>query len=129
MDITRIADGTYRVVVDGRAELVYVAGGPSDRWAFWNGQIFRPGESSTDAGPHRPSRADGRQALHAPMPAHVRKVLVAPGATVKRGDTLIILEAMKMELSLRSEADATVQAVRCHEGELVHPEQILIELS
>jgi 3-methylcrotonyl-CoA carboxylase alpha subunit len=71
----------------------------------------------------------GPQALSAPMPATVVKVLARPGATVKKGDTLILLEAMKMELPLRAPADATVKAVHCAEGELVRPEQTLIELS
>lgn len=126
--ITRIAGGTYRVEQDGRAEIVYVAGPPGDRWVFLDGRVFhRP---FTDAPSRRSTRtdADARQQLDAPMPATVLKVLVAPGAAVRKGDTLVILEAMKMELPIRAAADATVSAVRCREGELVQPGTILIEL-
>jgi biotin carboxyl carrier protein len=63
------------------------------------------------------------------MPATVIKVLVAPGAIVKKGDTVIVLEAMKMELPIRAPADATVMAVHCREGELVQPDAALIELT
>jgi biotin carboxyl carrier protein len=63
------------------------------------------------------------------MPATVLKVLVAVGARVKKGETLVILEAMKMELPLRASADATVTAVCCREGELVQPETVLVELA
>ena len=62
------------------------------------------------------------------MPATVLKVLVTPGAKVKKGDTLIILEAMKMELPLRAPGDATVTAIGCREGELVQADAILVEL-
>ena len=76
----------------------------------------------------RGSNVTGPQALSAPMPATVAKVLVKPGAAVKKGDTVILLEAMKMELPLRAPADATVKAIHCREGELVQPDVTLIEL-
>jgi 3-methylcrotonyl-CoA carboxylase alpha subunit len=58
----------------------------------------------------------------------VLKVLTAPGVTVRGGDTLLILEAMKMELPIRAAGDASVVAVRCREGELVQAGAVLIEL-
>ncbi len=62
------------------------------------------------------------------MPATVVRVLVAPGDLVARGDTLIVLEAMKMELPVRAPRDAAVRAVHCREGDLVPPERVLIDL-
>jgi 3-methylcrotonyl-CoA carboxylase alpha subunit len=62
------------------------------------------------------------------MPATVLKILVQPGAAVDRGETLIILEAMKMELPLRAPEAGIVEAVHCRVGELVQPEAILVEL-
>lgn len=107
-----------------------MAGPPGDRWAFWDGRVFHlasdrlgPARVRGQAGP------DGTQTLSAPMPATVVKVLVAPGSVVRRGDTLIVLEAMKMELPLRAAGDATVTAVRAREGELVQPDAVLIELN
>ena len=125
--VTRIGDGVYRVEIDGRAEVVYVAGTASDRWVFWNGRVFR-GASEEPLAARPSARRDARQALSAPMPATVLSVLVKTGATVKRGETLVILEAMKMELPLRSSADATVAAVHCREGDLVQPDTVLVEL-
>ena len=127
--VVRIGIGVYRVTTNGRAEVVYVAGSPTNRWAFWNGLIFRG--SRTDQAPTARLRArrEAHQELSAPMPATVLKVLVTPGTHVKKGETLVILEAMKMELPLRASADATVTAVRCREGELVQPETVLVELT
>ena len=45
-----------------------------------------------------------------------------------RGDTLVILEAMKMELPIRADADGTVTSVNCKAGDLVQPDMPLIEL-
>ena len=61
------------------------------------------------------------------MPATVLKILVKAGDAVKKGDTVLVLEAMKMELPVRAPADATIGAVRCREGELVPADATLIE--
>jgi 3-methylcrotonyl-CoA carboxylase alpha subunit len=127
--VTRLDAGVYRVETDGRSEIVYVAGPPHDCWAFCNGRTFR-NVTLPDA-PDRNRRARTHhvaQSLAAPMPATVIKVLVSPGATVAKGDTVLVLEAMKMELPLRAPADATVVAVNCREGELVQPDTVLVEL-
>jgi biotin carboxyl carrier protein len=69
-----------------------------------------------------------RHALSAPMPATVIKVHVKPGDAVKKGDTVVLLEAMKMELPIRATGDAVVAAVHCREGELVQADAPLVEL-
>jgi 3-methylcrotonyl-CoA carboxylase alpha subunit len=63
------------------------------------------------------------------MPATVVKVLVAMGATIRRGEPLLVLEAMKMELIIRAPRDGVVTAVHCREGDLVQPERVLIDLA
>lgn len=126
--VGRIGDGIYRVEIDGRSEIVYLAGTPGDRWAFWNGDVFR-GSLGTEVSPAPRLKHDAHQTLSAPMPAAVIKVLVEVGAIVKKGETLIILEAMKMELPLRTTTDATIKAIHCHEGELVQPDTVLVELA
>ena len=67
-------------------------------------------------------------ALAAPMPATVAAVLVRPGAVVAAGDTLVRLEAMKMELAIRAPAAGRVAAVDCRAGELVQPGRPLVTL-
>ncbi len=127
--VARIAPGTYRVEHDGRSDIVYLAGPARDRWAFWNGRVFRYTEANPPGRSVARPRAHAAQALTAPMPATVVKVSVAPGSTVKKGDTVIVLEAMKMELPIRAPADATVIAVHCCEGDLVQPDTTLLELA
>jgi biotin carboxyl carrier protein len=130
--VTALAPGMFSVGVGDRSETVYVAGPPADRWAFWRGHVFRVDLVSPVPEPNRPRgavrRAQVPQSLSAPMPATVIRVLVAAGSRVKKGDTLVLLEAMKMELPIRSLSDGTIAAVRCHEGELVKAEQTLVEM-
>ena len=130
MTVNRVGDGVYRVEVDGRAELVYVVGPPGDRWAFWNGQVFR-GDFRDAARRNGPARAGPRahaaHALAAPMPATVIKVHVTPGDAVTKGAIVLVLEAMKMELPIRAAGDGIVAAVRCREGELVQADATLVE--
>jgi 3-methylcrotonyl-CoA carboxylase alpha subunit len=127
--VVRIGDGKYRVELGGRSEVVYVAGSGDDVWVHWNGEVFHePAVPRDERRIGRRSPSNAHQALSAPMPATVLKVLIAPGATVRKGDTLLILEAMKMELPVRCDADGVVRAVHCLEGELVQPGAVLVEL-
>jgi biotin carboxyl carrier protein len=93
-------------------------------WVFHDGVVYEIAEPA--AGRRRSARAHG--SLTAPMPATVIEIKVAPGDRVSRGDILILLEAMKMELPVRAPGDGLVAAVHCRPGQLVQPDTILIEL-
>jgi acetyl/propionyl-CoA carboxylase alpha subunit len=127
-EVTDVGGGMYRVIVNGRSEIVWTAVAGGERWAFWNGRLFTRRDDRAHRGPRAAPRTGGRQSLAAPMPATVLKVLVAPGAKVRKGDTLMILEAMKMELPVRAAGDGLVRAVSAREGELVQAGAPLVEL-
>lgn len=63
--------------------------------------------------------------IQADMAANVWKILVKPGDTVQEDDTLLILEAMKMEIPVTAEDDGTVLEILVAEGESVSPGQNL----
>jgi 3-methylcrotonyl-CoA carboxylase alpha subunit len=63
------------------------------------------------------------------MPATVVSVNVEPGQTVTAGQTLIVLEAMKMELPVRAPGDGRVEAIHCRPGDLLQPHVSLIDLA
>jgi biotin carboxyl carrier protein len=113
---------------DGKQHTIYLAGSAGDVWAFYDGQVYHgPPEGGRHLeGP--PKGGHHRYELNAPMPATVVKILVAPGQAVRHGDTLVVVEAMKMELPIRAPSDATVKAINCREGELVQPDRALVEL-
>jgi 3-methylcrotonyl-CoA carboxylase alpha subunit len=118
--------GEWRLEGSSAAARVWVAGPAEAPWVFFEGRAFR-----LDVGPAgrvRRARHDGPESLAAPMPATVRDVLVSVGQQVRRGEVLVVLEAMKMELPLRAPADGTIAEVRCTPGELVQPGAPLIGL-
>ncbi len=71
--------------------------------------------------------ADARNGLTAPLAGTVVKILVKEGETVKAGQTLMVLEAMKMETEITAPADGTVSAVDVAVGEAVQGGQVLLE--
>jgi acetyl-CoA carboxylase biotin carboxyl carrier protein len=66
--------------------------------------------------------------IESPMTANVWKVQVAVGDTVEEGDTVVILEAMKMEIPVEAEEDGRVAEIRCSEGSAVEEGDVLLVL-
>ena len=64
--------------------------------------------------------------VKAPMPSKVASILVKQGQSVKQGEPLIILEAMKMEHVMRAASDGVIDSVRYKVGDLVNEGQILV---
>ena len=97
-------------------------------WVSIDGYIF---ELRVTAGAARRGRAGARDqdAVTPPMPATVVRILVKPGDSVRNGDVLIALEAMKMELPIRAPRDGIVSAIHCQEGDLVQPGTVLLEFA
>ena len=57
--------------------------------------------------------------IRAEMVANVWKVVVSEGDTISEGDTLVILESMKMEIPVLSESDGVITKLAVHEGDVV----------
>ena len=128
------SDGHGLLQIGGeRSTTAWAVAADDVKWVFVDGQVFelvevRPGDRVRSTGPGHHAHHGHHGSLTAPMPATVRRVAVKVGDTVTRGDTLVILEAMKMELPVRAPATGTIRAVHCHEGELVQPGLVLIEI-
>ena len=106
-----------------RVDRLYAVVSGGTAWVFHDGVAYEVTEQTV--GRRRPGT---HESLAAPMPATVIAVKVQPGAHVRRGDILVLLEAMKMELPLRAPADGTVAAVNCQPGDLVQPGTPLVEI-
>jgi 3-methylcrotonyl-CoA carboxylase alpha subunit len=128
MRVTAAGDGAWRAGTDNRQITVFAATESRAVWVHVAGRVYRfvPGAAIDDV-TRRAAAAD--QGLSSPMPATVRAVMVTVGQQVRTGDAVLMLEAMKMELPIRTPRDGTVTAIHCREGELVQPGLPLIQVS
>ena len=65
--------------------------------------------------------------IKAPMPGLILNIMVEEGTEVKKGDPLLILEAMKMENVIKSPADGVIKSIKVEKGKSVEKNQILIQ--
>jgi acetyl/propionyl-CoA carboxylase alpha subunit len=77
----------------------------------------------------RPVSATDRESANSPMPGQVLRVLVREGQQVKTGDSLVVLEAMKMEQTIRTTIDGVVKSILVVTGQVVVPGQMLVQMS
>lgn len=108
----------YKVTVDGVAYQVQVED-ESGEIAAVSGGPFKEGEA--------PPRAPVE--VRTLLPGNVYAVLCAAGDRVNRGDTLIIIEAMKMESPIYAPENGVVQSVKVDKGQTVNSGQVLVVLS
>ena len=80
------------------------------------------------AAPAAKAAGAGEHSIDAPMPGKILKVLVTEGQAVKAGENLMMLEAMKMQNEILSDADATVKAINVAAGQTVKVGDSLIIL-
>ena len=64
--------------------------------------------------------------IKAPMPGLVLSVMVNPGQQIKTGDTIVVLEAMKMENVLKAQADGVVKKILVIKGDKVEKNQVMV---
>ena len=107
------ANDSYSVIVSGRRYVVKIEDERSRRLSQADRKIHV---------------SDGELAIKAPIPGLVVRVLVEPGSIVVDGETLLILEAMKMENELRAPRGGVVHEIRVEPGAQVATGQILLTL-
>ena len=83
---------------------------------------------ATPAAPAAPA-ATGAEKVNSPMPGNIIDIKVAAGDTVTNGQTLLILEAMKMENEIKAPCDGTVAGVHVAKGDTVDSGALLISLN
>ena len=75
-----------------------------------------------------PAAATGIHSIKAPLPGTILTIHVKVGDQVKRGDTLIVMEAMKMENNIMANKDGQVKAIHVSSGQTVAQDDKLIDL-
>ena len=88
-----------------------------------------PAAPAAPAAPKAPAGPAGAVAVKAPMPGNILDVKVKPGASVKAGDALVVLEAMKMENEIVAPQDGTVATIDVNKGDVVNSGDTLVTLN
>ena len=134
---TQVAPGSYRVSVNGQNQTVSAVDGPDsngkmtvrisgverevtvldERAILLDKMGMSSGSDSADL------------ELCAPMPGKVLSVLVKPGDTIQQGDSLLVLEAMKMENVIKSSVSATIETVPANAGSAVEKGELLVKFA
>ena len=112
----------YNVTVNGTAyEVTLEAGDASDVQAAPKAEATTPAAAPAPAA----KPAAGGETVSSPMPGTILSVNITNGATVKKGDVLMVLEAMKMENEIMSPCDGTVTSVNVSKGSAVETGAVL----
>jgi len=130
-EIRRISGNEIEVRAGGRSCTVSLAGDGPRRFLNALGRSFVLSEPSRDSNRFAGSEdkeAGQAAAVKAPMPGRVIKLCVSEGQAVRKHQSLLIVEAMKMENDIRSPLNGVVRKIHVSAGEIVDSEKILVEL-
>ncbi|MDQ3005948.1 MAG: biotin/lipoyl-binding protein [Chloroflexota bacterium] len=126
VEVLHAENGRLDLLVDGKRVTAYVSSDNAKRWVTVNGRTVVLTKSS---GTKRSGAGqDHASELAAPMPGVIRSVNIEEGESVKKGQTLLVLEAMKMEIRIQAPFDGVVKSLAVKVGQTVEREQILIVL-
>ncbi len=115
-------NGLLKVTVNGKAYEVEL---PES--AAPHASLVRAGMAPVAAAPVARVQAGGPSTVVAPLPGTITKVVVSQGQKVKKGDVLVIMEAMKMANDIVAEADGTVNKVCVEVGQSVNQGDVLVD--
>jgi len=126
VEILGTQDGQLDLLIDGERVTAYVSSNNAKRWVTIKGRTYLLTKQS---GSRRSgAKHDHSGELTAPMPGQVRAVNVNEGDEVTKGQTLMVLEAMKMEMKIQAPMDGTVSKLFVKQGDTVEREQMLVEI-
>ena len=114
----------YTLSVDGKSHDLSVDG---DRVTV-NGRTYQVSLSESGAAPTAAPAASGGSEVTAQMPGRVLKIVAQQGTRVEAGDTVLVLEAMKMEVQISAPESGTVQAIEVAVGDQVANGQVLARI-
>ena len=131
-DATEVSPGVYSILVNGKsfevrleqsgAELRAIAGSREFRIAISDEREWRRKRGGT-------VEAEGRQQVLAPMPGKIVRVLVKTGDTVRAGQGLLVVEAMKMQNEIRAPKSGNIDRLGVVEGQTVNAGEVVAIVS
>jgi acetyl/propionyl-CoA carboxylase alpha subunit len=130
VDWSRVREGVLSLIMDGRSHTVQVARSDGGVTVDVDGQHFVIGTGSRDDDSAVAAGAGGGGGgtIKAPMPGNVVKVMVEEGDEVVAGQSIVVVEAMKMENEVKSGTDGTVKKVNVAAGDSVGTSEVMVEI-
>jgi acetyl/propionyl-CoA carboxylase alpha subunit len=124
-----INDNEWLLDVDGRPIRACLAARGGETWISIDGETYLVEEPGDDRRSRRRGGPDDQsRQVTPPMPAAVIRILAAEGDLVNKGQSLIVLSAMKMEITLTAPYRGAVKKIHVAVGAQVMPGEILLEI-
>jgi pyruvate carboxylase subunit B len=120
--------GTFSLVIDGRPQQAYVSRRGAGFEVTVDGRRFQVGPA-TGGGRQRSAMGakDRVGEVTAPLAGVVVDLRVAVGDTIRAGQTLVVIEAMKMQNEIQAPHDGTIKAIHCEQGGRAEQGALLLE--
>jgi biotin carboxyl carrier protein len=131
-DATEASPGIYSILINGKSfEVRIERRGAELRATTCDREFAVVIQDEREWRRHRGGsvEAEGRQQVLAPMPGKVVRVLVSAGDSVRAGQGLLVVEAMKMQNEVRAPKSGTIDRVRVVEGQTVNAGEVVVIVS
>lgn len=115
------------VEVNGQRFYGAVARSGSVTWYSLGGEVWTVEAESRSSRGAKGGSGNANQ-ISAPMPGKIIKTLLKSGDRVRAGDTVVVMEAMKMEYTLKAAADGVIEKISCEVGQQVALGTVLAQL-
>ncbi len=133
LDLIKVESDTYSILLEGRSiNMEMIEGDTLNEYKvntinnYYEIEVIDAATRYRNAS--KSSLDDGSSIISTPMPGKIVKIPVKEGDTVEKGQTVIIVSAMKMESEYKSAADGVVKHIHVAEGDAVEGNQPLIEI-
>ena len=134
LDIIQNNDGSFNLIYDNKSYLLDIIDSNINEKTYTiavNGKEIELNikdslDQMLDKMGFSNNKKHGLGEIKSPMPGMVLHIDVEEGQEIEKGDTLLVLEAMKMENLIKAHANGTVKAIKVKEGEAVSKNQILL---
>lgn len=124
VEITDVIDNKAQVTVNGKDFQVEMEAQPeAEKKAVTQ---LPQSDEKIETEPSTTGQVNTEQAIKAPLPGVITEIKVSVGDQVKAGDTVVVLEAMKMANNIEAEKDGTVTAICIKQGESVMEDTPLV---
>lgn len=99
-----------------------------DLWVYHQGKTFKMPAASGQKSRKKAGAGGSSDQVVAPMPGKITKILLNSGTAVAKGQAVLVMEAMKMEYTLKVEIEGTVEAIQCAVGDQVALGKVLVKI-